>query len=98
WYLKLIGGTALRGLTPVLLIGMLVGLKSTGRSKVGYVFHWWFIACALFFFIAGRGSRHIWYQLPFVPVAAALVSIRDYRDLPVRRVIAIGAVFLTCSL
>jgi len=63
------------GLTPLVALAMLVGLALPSRSRFGGVFHWWLVAIILFVFVAGRGARwHAWYQLPLVPVAAALAG------------------------
>jgi 4-amino-4-deoxy-L-arabinose transferase-like glycosyltransferase len=61
-------------LTPLAAAGMLAGLFLPARAKYGRVFHWWLVAIMLFVIIAGHGNRHPWYQLPMVPVAAALAG------------------------
>src|SRR5438094_9153758 len=68
-------GAVTWGLTPLVALAMLVGLALPSRSRFGGVFHWWLVAIILFVFVAGRGSSwHAWYQLPLVPVAAALAG------------------------
>jgi 4-amino-4-deoxy-L-arabinose transferase-like glycosyltransferase len=63
------------GLTPLVTLGMLIGLLLPGRSRFAGVFGWWCVAIAAFTILAGRGaSWHAWYQLPLVPVAAALAG------------------------
>ena len=66
---------ATSALTPVVTLAMLAGLVLPSPSRFGGVFHCWFIAIVLFVFLVGRGSIwHPWYQLPLVPVAAALAG------------------------
>ncbi len=59
-------------LTPLVAASMAVGLFIPYRSRYGWVFHWWLLATCIFVLIAGHGNRHPWYQLPAVPIAAAL--------------------------
>ncbi len=74
-YAEIIRRLATWELTPVVFLGMLAGLVIRSGSRVGGVFHWWLIAIILFTFLAGRGSNsHAWYQLPVVPVAAAIAG------------------------
>jgi hypothetical protein len=61
-------------LTPVVAIGMLVGLFLPLPTKYGRMFYWWLVALCFFIVIAGFGNRHPWYQLPVVPVAAAFAG------------------------
>src|SRR6266700_7080892 len=81
WYWAIARETMISSLTPVLAIIALVGLfvaprlrRTAGRprSKYSALFHWWLVAMVLFVIIAGYGNRHRWYQLPFVPITAAL--------------------------
>jgi 4-amino-4-deoxy-L-arabinose transferase-like glycosyltransferase len=72
-------GTILRqvfteSLTPIVCSGMLIGLFLPSREKRGRMFHWWLLALSLFVVVAGFGNRHPWYQLPIVPIAAALTG------------------------
>jgi hypothetical protein len=53
---------------------MLVGIVLPTPVKFRRVFHWWLLAIILWVFLAGRGNRHQWYQLPLVPVAAAFAG------------------------
>jgi hypothetical protein len=54
---------------------MLVGLVVPARPAYMWVFHWWFLALLVFVVLAGWGNyHHDWYQLPFVPGAAALAG------------------------
>jgi 4-amino-4-deoxy-L-arabinose transferase-like glycosyltransferase len=59
-------------LTPLVAAAMLAGIFIPCRTKYSRVFHWWLLANCVFVFIAGHGNRHPWYQLPMVPIAAAL--------------------------
>ena len=52
----------------------LIGLFVTPRNKYGSLFDWWLAAMVLFVVVVGYGNRHPWYQLPFVPVAAAFAG------------------------
>ena len=83
WYWAIARETMISSLTPVLAIIALVGLfvaprlRCTAgrlRSKYSALFHWWLVAMVLFVIIAGYGNRHRWYQLPFVPITAALAG------------------------
>ncbi len=83
WYWAIARETVISSLTPVLAIIALVGLfvaprlRCTAgrlRSKYSALFHWWLVAMVLFVIIAGYGNRHRWYQLPFVPITAALAG------------------------
>ncbi len=83
WYWAIARETMISSLTPVLAIIALVGLfvaprlrRTAGRprSKYSALFHWWLVAMVLFVIIAGYGNRHRWYQLPFVPITAALAG------------------------
>jgi 4-amino-4-deoxy-L-arabinose transferase-like glycosyltransferase len=73
-YVDIAWRTVTSGLTPLVALGMAVGLVLPCRSRFGAVFHWWLAGIILFTFLAGRGSWHPWYQLPVVPVAAALAG------------------------
>ena len=61
-------------LTPIACSGLLVGLFLPSRKKHGGIFHWWLVSLSIFVVIAGFGNRHPWYQLPVVPIAAALTA------------------------
>jgi len=83
WYWAIARETMISSLTPVLAIIALVGLfvaprlRCTAgrlRSKYSALFHWWLVAMVLFVIIGGYGNRHRWYQLPFVPITAALAG------------------------
>jgi hypothetical protein len=72
WYVSVVREVVTSGLTPMVAAGMLVGLVLPSPAKYGRMFHWWLGAICLFVLIAGYGNRHLWYQLPMVPAAAAL--------------------------
>src|SRR5205823_8579309 len=83
WYWALARETVRSSLTPILAIIAHVGLfvaprlrctEGSPRSKYSALFHWWLVAMVLFVIIAGYGNRHRWYQLPFVPITAALAG------------------------
>ena len=52
----------------------LIGLLVAPRGKYGCLFDWWLVAMVLFVVAVGYGNRHPWYQLPFVPIAAAFAG------------------------
>lgn len=75
WYWKIAWQTATSSLSPVLFATAMIGLFVVPGGKYRRVFHWWLAAMALFVFVVGYGNRHQWYQLPFVPIAAALAGL-----------------------
>jgi 4-amino-4-deoxy-L-arabinose transferase-like glycosyltransferase len=75
WYLEIFRRVAMSSLTPIVSAAMLVGLFLPARTPYGWLFHWWLLALIVFVVLAGGGNhRHDWYQLPVVPVAAALAG------------------------
>jgi len=66
--------TLTSSLTPLLSLVALIGLLVAPRMKYSRFFHWWLVAMVLFVIILGYGNRHLWYQLPLVPIAAALAG------------------------
>jgi 4-amino-4-deoxy-L-arabinose transferase-like glycosyltransferase len=75
WYLEIFRRVAMSSLTPIVSAAMLVGLFLPARPPYGWLFHWWLLALIVFVVLAGGGNhRHDWYQLPVVPVAAALAG------------------------
>jgi len=74
WYWKIAKRTTLYGLTPILLALAVAGFWTTRSDAKARVFHWWLGAILFFIVVAGYGNRHPWYQLPLVPVAAALAG------------------------
>jgi len=74
WYWEIAQQTATSSLTPLLAIMALTGLFVAPRGKYGCLFDWWLVAMVLFVVTVGYGNRHPWYQLPFVPIAAAFAG------------------------
>ena len=66
--------TLTSSLTPLLSLMALIGLLVAPRSKYSRFFHWWLVAMVLFVIVLGYGNRHLWYQLPLVPIAAAFAG------------------------
>jgi hypothetical protein len=74
-YGKIIRRFATEGVTPPIFVAMVVGASFHCSGTYGRTFHYWLLAMILFVFFAGEGNyRHLWYQLPAVPVAAALAG------------------------
>jgi 4-amino-4-deoxy-L-arabinose transferase-like glycosyltransferase len=73
-YWEIAQQTATSSLTPLLVIMALIGLFVAPRGKCGCLFDWWLVAMVLFVVAVGYGNRHPWYQLPFVPIAAAFAG------------------------
>jgi 4-amino-4-deoxy-L-arabinose transferase-like glycosyltransferase len=72
WYLRIAKQIVTSTLTPFLFVLGVVGAitaRSTSRARM---FHWWLGAMLLFIVIVGYGNRHPWYQLPLIPIGAAL--------------------------
>jgi 4-amino-4-deoxy-L-arabinose transferase-like glycosyltransferase len=87
WYLEIFHRLATSSLTPLISAALLVGLFVPARTAFGWVFHWWLLALLAFVLLVGWGNHeHDWYQLPLVPVAAALAGRAC--DWGVRRVAA----------
>ena len=75
WYVEIVHRLATSSLTPLVAAAMLVGLFLPARTAYAWVFHWWLLALLVFIVLAGWGNHeHDWYQLPLVPVAAALAG------------------------
>jgi len=74
WYWNILNRTAASSLTPILSALAITGLFVAPRGKYMCVFHWWLAATILFIIVAGYGNRHQWYQLPLVPITAALAG------------------------
>src|SRR5436190_5055868 len=74
WYWNITRRIATSSLTPIFTIMALIGLIVAPRSKFSGLFHWWLAAMILFIIVVGYGNRHPWYQLPLVPIAAALAG------------------------
>jgi len=74
WYWHIALRTLVSSLTPLLSLMALIGLLVAPRSKYSRLFHWWLVAMVFFVMVLGYGNRHLWYQLPFVPIAAAFAG------------------------
>jgi 4-amino-4-deoxy-L-arabinose transferase-like glycosyltransferase len=76
WYWHIAQQTLVSGLTPVLSVMALLGLfvPQPQDRKYSRLFYWWLVAMVLFVIVVGYGNRHRWYQLPLVPIAAALAG------------------------
>jgi hypothetical protein len=74
WYWQIAQQTLVSSLTPLLSLMALIGLLVAPRSKYSRLFHWWLVAMVLFVMVLGYGNRHLWYQLPLVPIAAAFAG------------------------
>jgi hypothetical protein len=66
--------TLTSSLTPLLSLMALIGLLVAPRMKYSRFFHWWLAAMVPFVIVLGYGNRHLWYQLPLVPIAAAFAG------------------------
>jgi 4-amino-4-deoxy-L-arabinose transferase-like glycosyltransferase len=75
WYVEIVHRLTTSSLTPLVAAAMLGGLVVPARTASAWVFHWWLLALLAFVLLAGWGNHeHDWYQLPLVPVAAALAG------------------------
>ena len=74
WYWKIAGQIATTTLTSILCSLAILGLFTTRSTTAAGAFRWWLAAMMVFTFVAGWGNRHQWYQLPFVPIAAAFAG------------------------
>ena len=73
-YSQIARQTLISSLTPLLSLMALVGLLVAPRMKYSRFFHWWLAAMVPFVIVLGYGNRHLWYQLPLVPIAAAFAG------------------------
>ena len=48
--------------------------RTASQSTRAGLFHFWLAAMIVFIVVVGYGNRHQWYQLPLVPIAAALAG------------------------
>ncbi|MBX6325530.1 MAG: glycosyltransferase family 39 protein [Chthoniobacterales bacterium] len=74
WYWEIAQKTATLSLTPVLTGLAAIGFLVARRGKYGGLFDAWVVAMVLFVGVVGYGNRHVWYQLPLVPVVAAFAG------------------------
>lgn len=76
WYWQIAQHTLVFSLTPILSAMALVGLfvPQARDRRYASLFHWWLAAMVLFVIVLGYGNRHLWYQLPLAPIAAAFAG------------------------
>jgi 4-amino-4-deoxy-L-arabinose transferase-like glycosyltransferase len=74
WYGKIAKQIVISTLTPPLFVLAMVGILVARLTTRARIFRWWLTAMILFIIVVGYGSRHQWYQLPIVPIAAALAG------------------------
>jgi 4-amino-4-deoxy-L-arabinose transferase-like glycosyltransferase len=76
WYWHIAQQALVSSLTPALSVMALVGLfvPQSRDRRYSRFFHFWLIAMVLFIIVVGYGNRHLWYQLPLVPIGAAFAG------------------------
>src|SRR5262249_809384 len=76
WYGHIAQQTLTSSLTPLLSLTALIGLlvPQSRDRRYSRFFHWWLVAMVLFVIVVGYGNRHLWYQLPLAPIAAAFAG------------------------
>ncbi len=76
WYWKIAVRMITSDVTPVPLVLAAAGLLMASRYVAvrSFLFHWWLVAMVLFVVVVGYGNRHSWYQLPLIPIIAALAG------------------------
>src|SRR5207244_11463079 len=85
WYLKIAKEIVTSTLTPFVFVlgcgGVVVTKTCPERQSNGSIprprgaarmFHLWLAAMILFIVIVVYGNRHLWYQLPLLPITAVL--------------------------
>ena len=101
WYWEIVRLTVFSSLTLVLFTLAAIGAIVAPRGRYARLFHWWAAAMLLFVIVVGYGNRHQWYQLPLVPIAAALAGCAcawcAARASFSRKVLAVGALLLVVS-
>jgi len=75
WYWKILKQITTSSLTPLLCATAAAGLFLARSTKNARLFQSWLGATILFIIVVGYGNRHPWYQLPLVPIAAALAGV-----------------------
>ncbi len=75
WYWKILKQITTSSLTPLLCAVAAAGLFQARSTKNARLFQSWLGAMILFIIVVGYGNRHPWYQLPLVPIAAALAGV-----------------------
>jgi hypothetical protein len=66
--------TAVASLTLLLVALGIVGAFVARSTTLARIFYWWLGPMVIFMIVVGYGNRHPWYQLPFVPIAAAFAG------------------------
>jgi 4-amino-4-deoxy-L-arabinose transferase-like glycosyltransferase len=74
WYWRIVKQIMSASLTPVLSVLSIAGAILVRRNLRARFLYCWLGAMLLFLVVAGYGSRHQWYQLPLVPIAAAFAG------------------------
>jgi len=74
WYLKIARSLVTSELAPLLFVLGAFGAFLTRSTSKARPFHCWLGAMILFIIIVGYGNRHLWYQLPLVPIVAAFAG------------------------
>ncbi len=75
WYFRIARELILSSLTWPLFLASLIGLLAARSATRLHLFYWWLAAMIVFTIAVGYGNRHQWYQLPFVPIAAAFAGV-----------------------
>jgi len=75
WYWKIAKQITTSSLTPLLCAAAAAGFFLARSTKNAGLFQSWLGAMILFIIVVGYGNRHQWYQLPLVPIAAALAGV-----------------------
>jgi 4-amino-4-deoxy-L-arabinose transferase-like glycosyltransferase len=74
WYWRIVEQMMTSSFTPLLGILALGGLFLARFNVRARFFYCWLGGMILFIGVAGYGSRHQWYQLPLVPIAASFAG------------------------
>jgi hypothetical protein len=75
WYWHIVLQTCTSTLTPILFAIAVLGIFVSRNNPRAAPFRWWLVAMMVFIIVVGYGSRHQWYQLPLVPIAAAFGGV-----------------------
>jgi Dolichyl-phosphate-mannose-protein mannosyltransferase len=77
WYWHIAQQALISSFTPVLSLMAVIGLfvPQSRNRRYTRLFDWWLAAMVLFIIFVGYGNRHLWYQLPLVPIAAAFAGV-----------------------
>ena len=74
WYWGILKLTAVASLTLLLVALGILGAIVARSTTSARIFYWWLGPMVIFMIAVGYGNRHPWYQLPFVPIAAAFAG------------------------